>query len=166
MVYNTVFDHKGSCKKDVTEEDRHKDDRETCNEQDQGSDCTKRKHKKRHYNNETVQRHWQEDQRFKSWWFPWLGGTVEHTVKEIEKRGTAGGYTVHKLVKSLTNKPKPQPANLTTDSDPNLLKSPEEMTKVWEDFLRPKVTATLVEVKRLSWDTLHSTPVRANRFNI
>lgn len=57
IVYNTVFDHKGSCKKDVTEEDRHKDYRESCNGQDQGSDCTKRKRKKRHYNNETVQRH-------------------------------------------------------------------------------------------------------------
>ena len=84
---------------------------------------------------------------------------MEHTVKEIEKRGTAGGYTVYKLVKSLTNKPKPQPANLTTDPDGNLLKSPEEMTKVWEDFLRPKVTATSVETKRLIWDTLHSTIV-------
>ena len=53
---------------------------------------------------------------------------VEESITDLEEANVVGNTTrVFKIVKKLSNKPKPPPVNLTHDKDGSLLKSPQEV---------------------------------------
>ena len=72
---------------------------------------------------------------FKEW--------VNNAVVEMEKADAVGNTRkIFNLVKMLSNKPKTPPTNLTHDDAGNLLRSPEDVAKTWENFLSQKFSAT------------------------
>ena len=74
---------------------------------------------------------------------------VDACVKEMETANVKGDVRrVYYLVKKLSNKPKPPPTNLTTDSNGNLLESPKDMAERWGVFLREKFKSTPEEAVR------------------
>lgn len=61
----------------------------------------------------------------------------------MEKADAVGDTRkIFNLANMLSNKPKKPPVNLTTDSSGNLLRSPEDTAKTWDDFLSKKFEAT------------------------
>ena len=72
---------------------------------------------------------------FKAW--------VTEAVEEMEKADAVGDTRkIFNLANMLSNQPKKPPVNLTTDSASNLLRSPEDTAKTWEDFLAKTFEAT------------------------
>ena len=80
-------------------------------------------------------------QDFKSW--------VDEAVTEMEKADNLGNTRrIFNLVNMLSNKPKQPPANLNTDANGDLLRSPEDIADAWEQFLSKKFNATPEEQQR------------------
>ena len=87
---------------------------------------------------------------FKEW--------VSNAVVEMEKADAVGNTRkIFNLVKMLSNKPKTPPTNLTHDKAGNLLRSPEDVAKTWENFLSQKFSATQEELQRPDMPPLEKT---------
>ena len=89
---------------------------------------------------------------FKKW--------VLDVVVDMEKADAVGNTKkVFNLVKMLSNKPRTPPTNLTSDDAGNLLRSPEDIAKIWEKFLSEKFAATPEEQLRPDMPPLPKTHV-------
>ena len=98
---------------------------------------------------------------FKQW--------VQNAVVEMEKADAVGNTRkIFNLVNMLSNKPKRPPTNLTSDKDGNLLRSPKEVTKTWENFLSQKFSVTQEESERPEMPPLEKTwdPITRKEFDV
>ena len=72
---------------------------------------------------------------------------MDEVVTDMEAANAVGDTRkVFKMVKHLSKSAKPPPKNLTSDANGSLLKSPEEVARIWSELLREKFAATDREV--------------------
>ena len=71
---------------------------------------------------------------------------VDACVSDMEEADKVGNTReIYKIVRTLSNKPRQPPTNLTIDENGNLLKSPEETAETWRRFLEKKFAPTNAE---------------------
>ena len=76
---------------------------------------------------------------FKDW--------LDEVVTDMEAANTVGDTKkLFKMVKHVSKRAKPPPKNLTSDTNGSLLKSPEEVARMWSEFLEKTFAATDREV--------------------